>query len=99
MSAGCGALTVRELHMQTDHARHTRTGRSLKDFKKQLRTQLDGTGSSNQIRQAEVPVLSMSPTPISRMSRWKPAPLMQLLREPETVLRPELNIKEAADLF
>ncbi|MEJ0051196.1 MAG: chloride channel protein [Methylovirgula sp.] len=92
------ALTVREL-MRTDlHV--TPASQNLKDFKKQF-----ALGSTNWVAGIDAAghyagLINVADAHLADVEvEAGPPRLPQLLREPETVLRPELNIKEAADLF
>ncbi len=92
------ALTVREL-MRTDlHV--TPESQRLNDFKKQFAlgvmnwvAAIDGSGRYAGLINVADAHLADNETEAG------PARLPELLRQPETVLRPALNIKEAADLF
>jgi chloride channel protein, CIC family len=92
------ALTVREL-MRTD-LRVTPESQSLRDFKKQF-----ALGSTNWVAGVDANgryagLINVADAHLANgEADAGAAQLRTLLREPEAILRPELNIKEAADIF
>ena len=81
-------------------ARHARQARALRTSKNNL-----PLGSTNWVAAVDAAgryagLINVADAHLADVEvEAGPARLPQLLREPQTVLRPELNIKEAADLF